>query len=52
MHAPTTAKSVPTKRILRRYNGIDKNDFHSFLKEYEFRFNYGTFRPQLKILGL
>jgi len=39
------------KRILRRYNGIDRRSFPLFLKECEFRFNYGTPREQLKILS-
>ena len=30
------------KRILRKYNGIPKNNFNLFLKECEFRFNFGT----------
>lgn len=38
------------KRTLRRYNGIDRNSFPFFLKECEFRFNYGTPSQQLKIL--
>jgi len=38
------------KRVLRKYNGIDKDYFHLFLKECEFRFNYGTPSQQLKIL--
>ena len=38
------------KRVLRKYNGIDKKNFHLFLKECEFRFNYGTPLNQLKIL--
>jgi transposase len=38
------------KRVLRKYNGIDKKYFHLFLKECEFRFNYGTPKSQLKIL--
>ncbi|MCE1196072.1 IS1595 family transposase [bacterium] len=38
------------KRILRKYNGIDKKYFPLFLKECEFRFNYGTPKQQLKIL--
>jgi len=39
------------KRILRRYNGIDRRNFPLFLKECEFRFNYSTPREQLKILS-
>jgi len=38
------------KRILRTYNGIRKASFLLFLKECEFRFNYGTPSQQLKIL--
>lgn len=41
-----------SKRILRKYNGIDKKYFHLFLKECEFRFNYGTPKQQLKSLRL
>ena len=40
------------KRVLRKYNGIDKNSFPLFLKECEFRFNYGTPTQQLKTLRL
>ncbi|WP_367112065.1 IS1595 family transposase [uncultured Psychrobacter sp.] len=39
-----------SKRTLRKYNGIDKKNFHLFLKECEFRFNYGSPSNQLKIL--
>lgn len=39
-----------SKRILRKYNGIDKKNFHLFLKECEFRFNYGSPSNQLKTL--
>jgi transposase len=38
------------KRVLRKYNGIDKEFFPLFLKECEFRFNYGTPIDQVKIL--
>ena len=38
------------KRILRKYNGIPKNNFNLFLKECEFRFNFGTPKQQLAIL--
>ena len=38
------------KRTLRRYNGIDRRYFPLFLKESEFRFNYGTPSEQLKTL--
>ena len=36
------------KRVLRKYNGIDRKSFPLFLKECEFRFNFGTPREQLK----
>jgi transposase len=38
------------KRVLRKYNGIPKESFPLFLKECEFRFNYGTPKQQLKAL--
>ena len=38
------------KRVLRKYNGIPKESFPLFLKECEFRFNYGTPKKQLKTL--
>lgn len=38
------------KRVLRKYNGIPKDSFPLFLKECEFRFNYGTHKQQLKTL--
>ena len=38
------------KRVLRKYNGIPKESFPLFLKECEFRFNYGTPQQQLKTL--
>ena len=38
------------KRVLRKYNGIPKESFPLFLKECEFRFNFGTPKQQLKIL--
>jgi len=38
------------KRVLRKYNGIDRKFFPLFLKECEFRFNFGTPSQQLKIL--
>lgn len=38
------------KRILRKYNGVPRQSFPLFLKECEFRFNYGTHRQQLKTL--
>ncbi|ENW96200.1 IS1595 family transposase [Acinetobacter sp. NIPH 298] len=38
------------KRTLRKYNGIPKDSFYLFIKECEFRFNYGSPRRQLKTL--
>ena len=38
------------KRVLRKYNGIPENNFHLFLKECEFRFNYGSPKQKLKLL--
>ena len=38
------------KCVLRKYNEIPKESFPLFLKECEFRFNYGTPKHQLKIL--
>lgn len=38
------------KRVLRKYNGIPKQSFPLFIKECEFRFNYGT--PQQQLLFL
>jgi len=38
------------KRVLRKYNEIDRRSFPLFLKECEFRFNYGTPNEQLKTL--
>ena len=38
------------KRVLRKYNGIPKQHFHLFIKECEFRFNYGSPKEQLTIL--
>ena len=38
------------KRVLRKYNGISKDSFPLFLRECEFRFNYGTPKNQLNIL--
>ena len=37
------------KRILRKYNGISRKNFHLFLKECEFRFNYGSLKRQFLI---
>ena len=39
------------KRTLRKYNGIPKQHFHLFIKECEFRFNYGTPSEQLNLLN-
>ena len=38
------------KRVLRKYNGVPKQHFNLFIKECEFRFNYGTPKEQLKQL--
>ena len=38
------------KRVLRKYNGIDRKSFPLLLKECKFRFNFGTPSRQLKIL--
>ena len=38
------------KRVLRKYNGIDRKSFPLFLKECEFRFDFGTPSEQLKVL--
>ena len=38
------------KRVLRKYNGIPKQHFHLFIKECEFRFNYGSPKQQLILL--
>jgi transposase len=38
------------KRVLRKYNGIPAKNFPLFLKECEFRFNYGTPKQQIKTL--
>lgn len=40
------------KRVLRKYNGIDRKSFPLFFKECEFRFNFGTPKQQLKTLRL
>jgi transposase len=38
------------KRHLQRYNGIPPRHFHLFLKECEWRYNYGTAAQLLKVL--
>ena len=38
------------KRVLRKYHGINRENFPLFLKECEFRFNVGTPKMQPKIL--
>ena len=38
------------KRVLRKYNGIDRKSFPLFLKECEFQFDFGTPSRQLKTL--
>jgi transposase len=40
------------KRWLRKYNGIPKDNFPLFLKECEFRFNFGSPAEQLKTLKI
>jgi len=39
-----------SKRVLRKYNGIPKHNFHLFIKECEFRFNHGSPKDQIKML--
>ena len=39
-----------TKGYLRKFNSIDRKSFPLFLKECEFRFNFGTPSRQLKTL--
>ncbi|XXJ19719.1 IS1595 family transposase [Desulfovibrio caledoniensis] len=39
-----------SKRHLRKYNGIPRKYFWLYLKECEFRFNYGSPKEQLSIL--
>ncbi len=38
------------KRILRKYNGVPRQHFYLFLKECEWRFNYGQHKQLLKVL--
>lgn len=38
------------KRVLRKYNGIPAKHFYWFLKESEFRFNYGSHHQQFMTL--
>lgn len=38
------------KRHMRKFNGIPKENFNLFLKECEFRFNFGDSKNQLKTL--
>ena len=38
------------KRQLRRYNGVPRQHFHLFLKECEWRYNYGPPKQLLKLL--
>jgi transposase len=40
------------KRQLRKYNGIPKENFSLFLKECEFRFNFGSPVEQIKTLKI
>lgn len=39
------------KRVLRKYNGVPKKNFNLFLKECEFRFNYGSPKNQMNTLS-
>jgi transposase len=41
-----------SKRILRKYNGIPKDNFPLFLQECVFRFNFGSPLCQLNVLKL
>ena len=41
---------IQAKSVLKKYNGIPKESFPLFLKECEFRFNYGSPKQQLLIL--
>ncbi len=38
---------IQSRRVLREYNGVPCKYFSMFLKECEFRFDYGTPRQQL-----
>jgi len=38
------------KRFMRRFNGIPKENFHLFLKECEWRFNYPDPKEQLRMI--
>jgi transposase len=38
------------KRHLRKFNGVSKENFHLFIKECEWRFNFGPPDKLLKIL--
>ena len=38
------------KRVLRKYNGIPRENFYLFLKECEWRFNYGKPKELMSIL--
>jgi len=40
------------KRVLRKYNGIPRKNFYLFLKECEFRFNYGSPKQQFAQLKI
>lgn len=40
------------KRVLIKYNGIPAKQFYWFLKETEFRFNYGSHKEQLKTIAI
>lgn len=38
------------KRVLRKYNGIPRENFYLFLKECEWRFNYGKPKELIGVL--
>jgi transposase len=38
-----------SKRVLRKYNSISKKHFFLFLKEGEFRFNYGSQKKSTRL---
>ena len=40
------------KRVLHKYNGIDRKSFPLSLKECEFRFNFGNRPNSLKFCGI
>lgn len=38
------------RRVLRKYNGVPRANAELFVKECEFRFNFGSPREQLRVL--